>query len=525
MAGASGVVAVVHSVIREDGTPSVLCAGPARGNVDYLEDALMTSISDVLGGRYRLDQLLGRGGMSDVYQAVDLTNGRAVAVKIVRSDDPEFARRLSQEARALESFEHPGLIRLLDTGIDAQQAYLVMELIDGSTLAERLRTGALGSKTSAALGARLADALAYVHERGIVHRDVKPSNILLTSDGQAWLGDFGIARHHDASTMTVAGTTLGTVSYMAPEQLEDHQVGPAADVWSLGVVLLECLSGQRVYEGSPSEVVARRLAGPVVLPIDLPVAWRQVVSGMLHHQPSQRLLAGQVAALLNTSAFDSPWRPAEHDATTLVAPQGSPDATSLMPGVVGVAALAADQTRVTAPARRPLATPGRRRRPSRTVLGLAGLVALALALFFTFRASPVSAPRATTPFAPSTTRVLTTTAPVGSAALAKLVSDVALGQGAGTLDAHTAQEITQQASTALASFAAAQTGQAAVALQQAAAAIATGVQSGSIQPTEGATLQSDLVALASALHLSAASVPPTTVAGPGPGHGKGHGNH
>ena len=160
---------------------------------------------------------------------------------------------MAQEARALERVAHPGLVRLLDAGPADGQTYLVMELVEGSTLdagaaSRAARPGAHGHPRS-----RLADALAYVHAQGIVHRDVKPSNILVTPDGEARLGDFGIARLLDASTLTLAGTTLGTAAYMAPEQLEDHQVGPSADIWSLGMVLLECLTGHRVYEGSPGE--------------------------------------------------------------------------------------------------------------------------------------------------------------------------------------------------------------------------------------------------------------------------------
>jgi len=315
----------------------------------------MTSIPEILGGRYRLVRLIGRGGMSDVYRAIDEESGTDVAVKIVRSGDPEFVRRLAQEVRALESFTHPGLIQLLDTGINGDDAYLVMEFIDGPTLAQSLQQGPLGASATAALGVRLADALAYVHAQGIVHRDVKPSNIMLSTTGEAWLGDFGIAQLQDATTITALGTTLGTVVYMAPEQLDGHDVGPSADVWSLGMVLLESLTGRRVYEGSPSEIVARRLAGPVPLPPDLPVPWRLLMHGMLDHRPDERLSGGEVAALLATPPYSVPWSPTSgdetvpllavtpSDATTRMASNGA-DLTARMPGVAGAMALSSDDT-------------------------------------------------------------------------------------------------------------------------------------------------------------------------------------
>jgi len=266
-------------------------------------------VDPLVHGRWRLDHLIGQGGMSDVYRAVDEQSGEAVAVKLVRSADPGLARRLAQEAKALEGFDHPGLVRLLASGVHAQRAYLVMELVEGPTLAARLRRGPLGPARTAGLGSVLADALAYVHERGIVHRDLKPANVLLGPGPRVRLADFGIARLLDASSFTVTGSTLGTAAYMAPEQIEEHSVGTEADVWSLGLVLLESLTGKRTFSGTPSEVVTRRLAGPVTLPGDLPAPWRLLLEAMLDHDVGRRPGAGEVAGMLSAPAFSAAWRP------------------------------------------------------------------------------------------------------------------------------------------------------------------------------------------------------------------------
>jgi serine/threonine protein kinase len=460
----------------------------------------MTLIDETLGGHFRLVRLLGRGGMSDVYEAVDGRTGLSVALKLLRSSDPEFVRRLAHEARALESFEHPGLVRLYETGLAGDQTFLVMEYVEGITLAESLRRSPLATRDTAALGVSLADALAYVHERGVVHRDVKPSNILISTSGEVKLGDFGIAQLHDAATLTITGTMLGTVSYMAPEQLEGTQVGPSADIWSLGIVLLECLTGQRVYEGSPSEIVARRLRETIPLPSDLPVAWKILFSGMLDHRPDQRLTGREVTALLATSPYSAPWTPSARnrdDATY--------DLTALAPGadvtmVSGTAAsVGADATRVA----RPPATRVPAHRPtwrsSKTAIGvLVALAVIGIGLGLWLSPSPPRDPERTT---------TTTTMPSASTALTSLVSDMARAQSAGRMGPGAEQSIASSAEQALANNAAGDVTQAGNDLQKAETTIVNGIQGGTIANAEGIQLLHALSVLSNSLGVA---IPPTT---------------
>lgn len=494
---------------------------------------------DVIGDRYRLVGLLGRGAMSDVYRALDEASGTEVALKLVRSGDPELARRLAQEAKALEGFDHPGLVRLRDTGVSGDQAYLVMDLVEGPNLAEALRGGPLGTREAARLGASLAEALAYVHERGIVHRDVKPANVLLTRGGEPRLGDFGIARILGGAALTATGTTLGTTAYMAPEQLQNHQVGPAADTWSLGLVLLECLTGERVYEGSASEVVARRMAAGVTLPPDLPPAWRLLLSGMLEVDPGQRLGAPEVASLLGTPAFEAPWAPppAEEPTAAMAAPAEdltaamAPPAGDLAGATVvdaggglrqrdgGTELLSSGHSPAT-PRLTPLA-PGRPTRWGRPAIALLTILAVVLVLFLTLRSSPVQQPT----IAPSASArpSPTPTALTVPTALAALNRDLASGVSAGTVDAAVAQSISSQAAKAVTDQAAGNLTLATNDLSQAAAMIAQAVQNNTI--TAGApTLQSDLSSLATALGLGAVGAPPSlqpaSPAGHGPRKGK-----
>jgi serine/threonine protein kinase len=198
-----------------------------------------------------------------------------------------------------------------------------MELIDGQPLSDHLGGGPLGADRTAQIGASVADALAYVHGQGLLHRDVKPANILLSADGRVRLADFGIARLVDSARVTAAGDVLGTPAYFAPEQVAGEPVGPPADVYALGLVLLECLTGQREYQGMPLEAAMARLNRPPVMPPNLSPGWRDLLVGMTARQPMSRLSAAQSADRLRRLASGD-------DRTVALAP---PDATTVMPAV------------------------------------------------------------------------------------------------------------------------------------------------------------------------------------------------
>ena len=260
----------------------------------------------VLDDRYRLLDEIGHGGMSDVYRAVDETLKREVAVKLLREvEDPGLRARFVAEAELLAGLNHPGLVTLLDAGIRSDRPYLVMTLAEGPTLSARLSDGALPPHTVAEIGTQLAAALAYAHRQGVTHRDVKPSNVLLCDDSRALLADFGIARlAGDMEQHTRTGETIGSPAYLAPEQAAGEPVTPAADIYSLGLVLLEALTGERAFPGPPIESAVRRLCTPPALPVSLPRAWRDLLRAMTARDPAARPTAEDVASATAAIAND-----------------------------------------------------------------------------------------------------------------------------------------------------------------------------------------------------------------------------
>ncbi len=237
--------------------------------------------------------------MADVFEAWDQRLERAVAIKRYR-DAPYGVglRRFLAEAELLGGLSHPGLLTVFDVSFDGERPFLVLRLTTGGTLRDRLDSGPLPPARVAEIGAAVADVLTYVHDRGIVHRDIKPSNILFDRYGECYLADFGIARSLDAARVTDSNEFIGTAAYLAPEQVTDRSPGPAADVYALGLVLLECLTGELEYTGTDVEVAVARLARPPRIPGTWGSEWRAVLSAMMSSDPTERPDAARCVELL-----------------------------------------------------------------------------------------------------------------------------------------------------------------------------------------------------------------------------------
>ena len=252
----------------------------------------------VLDNRYDVGRTLGSGGMGEVYLARDRVLGRDVALKVLRTQyagDSEFAERFKREARSAASLSHPNIVQVYDRGeTEEGSSYIAMEYVPGGTLKEKIvGEGPLGTREAAALGAQVAEALGAAHERGMVHRDIKPQNVLLADRGDAKVADFGIARAGSSVTISRTGSVMGTAGYMSPEQALGEQATPKSDLYSLGVVLFEALTGELPYTAdNPIAVSMKHVNEPVHAPREIdptiPQGMNALVTRLMAKDPEDR---------------------------------------------------------------------------------------------------------------------------------------------------------------------------------------------------------------------------------------------
>ena len=271
--------------------------------------------SVLLRDRYRPTDLIARGGMGSVFKARDELLDRDVAVKIFQAVNPVQVEVGKQELKVLASLNHHGLVTLLDAGVDYSSPdephiFLVMELVQGTDLRHRLQAGPLSSRQVAYIGYDLAEGLDFIHGREVVHRDVKPANVLLVEYGEgdvrprAKLTDFGIAVITGQQEAIVGGRTVGTAAYLSPEQARGLPVTAASDIYSLGLVLLEALTGVLAFPGQQVESVSARLAADPHVPGDLPGGWAELLRSMTARDAADRPPARDVIGSLRQIVVD-----------------------------------------------------------------------------------------------------------------------------------------------------------------------------------------------------------------------------
>ena len=252
-------------------------------------------VGSLVLNRFLIERRIGSGGFGTVYEAWDGRLERPVAVKAIDAGGASGCGRVMREAQAAARLNHPGIVTLYEMGEEDGNALLVTELVDGDTLADLTRDGVLSDREIGEIGADLCEALGHAHQRAVVHRDVKPQNVLVTEEGEprAKLMDFGVARLTDAAALTAPGDVVGTLAYMSPEQAEGRAAGPEADVYSLALMLYECWSGENPNRRATPAATARAI-GARMRPLrrlrpDLPRELSDAVDACLQPRPDRRL--------------------------------------------------------------------------------------------------------------------------------------------------------------------------------------------------------------------------------------------
>ncbi len=338
---------------------------------------------ELIGDRYRIEDRLGSGGMSSVFRATDTILERTVAVKILAehlADDERFVARFRREALAVAKLVHPNIVQVYDTGNDGGQYYIVMEYVKGKSGAQLLQAqGSLGPETTVEVGVQACAGLEYAHRHGIIHRDVKPGNLMIiggpSGGGEMTtkLADFGIARASEQTRITQVGSVVGTAAYLAPEQARGEEATPSSDVYSLGVVLYQFLTGRLPYEGaSLAELAARQQSEQPLHPCSyaegVPQAIGDAVLVALDSDPEHRFAAaGELADALRRGLGGE--SPAATGATRVMAGEAATGATRHMP-----------RTQSTRPVRRSPRPPASRQPAPQGRSGGANLARNAMAL-------------------------------------------------------------------------------------------------------------------------------------------------
>ena len=293
----------------------------------------------MVGDRYRLDDRIAAGGMGEVWQATDTVLGRDVAVKTLHTDragDPGFQTRFRHEARAMAVLHHPNVADVFDYGESGSDAYIVMARVDGQPLNQRIaERGRLTAAETLSIIGQAGRALEAAHQAGIVHRDVKPGNLIIQPDGTVVLVDFGVARSAESPTLTGAREVVGTALYIAPEQVSKQVTGPAADIYALGAVAYHCLAGHPPFVGdNPVTVAMHHLEDdPPPLPDDVPEPVQALVATAMAKDPAERFpsAAAMVAAAAGVDGTTAGAAPAVLDGTAIRAASAGGDTTVLQP--------------------------------------------------------------------------------------------------------------------------------------------------------------------------------------------------